>query len=50
MSKIDVFKIICMAIAYYLFSNEFFKFAAEIKGEKISYRIRFLSFLVIYVW
>lgn len=50
MNKTDVIKIICMAIAYYLFSNEFFKFAAEIKGEKISYQFRFFSFFVIYVW
>lgn len=44
------FSIILIAVSYYLFSNEFFKFAAAIKGEKVSYGIRFLSFLLIYVW
>lgn len=43
-------QIILMAVSYYLFSNEFFKFSAEIKGEKVSYRSRFLCFIVIYLW
>lgn len=39
-----------MAIVYYLFSIEFFKFSAEIKGERISFRSHFLCFIIIYIW
>lgn len=44
------FLVVLMAVSYWLFSNEFFKFSAEIKGKKVSFVSRFLSFLVIYVW
>lgn len=39
-----------LAVSYCLFSNEFFKFAAEIKQEKVSYRSRFACFLLVYLW
>lgn len=39
-----------IAVSYYLFSNEFFQFSAEIKEEKVSLKSRFLSFLLIYAW
>lgn len=39
-----------IAVSYYLFSNEFFKFVAAIKAEKIAYRVRFLSFFIVYTW
>lgn len=43
-------QIILVAISYYLFSNEFFRFVADIKREKIAFSVRFLSFFVIYTW
>lgn len=43
-------QIILTAISYFLFSNEFFKFTAEIKEEEISYRSRCVCFLVVYIW
>lgn len=46
----NLIKITLMAIVYYLFSIEFFKFSAEIKGERISYRSHFLCFVIIYIW
>lgn len=50
MNEKDLFKIVIMAVSYYLFSNEFFKFSAEIKGEKLSYQSRIICFLFIYLW
>lgn len=50
MNSKDVIQIILMAIAYYMFSNEFFKFSAEIREKKISYKSRFICFLFIYIW
>lgn len=44
------FQIIETAISYFLFSNEFFKFSAEIKGKTVSFTSRFFSFIIIYVW
>lgn len=41
---------VLIAGSYYLFSNEFFKFVADIKAEKIAYRVRFLSFFIVYTW
>lgn len=46
----NLVKIILVAVSYYLFSNEFFRFTAEIKRQKISFAVRFLSFLIIYAW
>ena len=42
--------IILIAVSYYMFSNEFLKFTAEVKRENVSCSIRFLCFLVVYVW
>lgn len=39
-----------LAVSYYLFSNEFFKFAAEIRQEKVSFRSRFVCFCFVYLW
>lgn len=50
MNSKDVIRIVLTAIAYYMFSNEFFKFASEIKGKKVSYKSRLICFLFIYVW
>lgn len=50
MNSKDVIRIVLTAIAYYMFSNEFFKFSAEIKGKKVSYKSRLICFLFIYVW
>lgn len=46
----DLMHIVLIAISYYLFSNEFFKFTAEIKEEKSSYHSRILCFFLVYVW
>lgn len=46
----DLIRITLIAVSYYLFSNEFFKFSAEIKEERVSYCSRFLCFSFIYVW
>lgn len=50
MTEKNIVQIILTAISYFLFSNEFFKFSAEIKEKKISYRSRCVCFLVVYVW
>lgn len=50
MDYVNLVLIILMAISYYLFSDQFFKFSAEIKEEKISFTARFLSFVLIYAW
>lgn len=46
----NLFPIALIAVSYYLFSNEFFKFAAEIKGERVTYQSRVYCFLFVYVW
>lgn len=43
-------QIMLIAVTYFLFSNEFFKFSAEIKKEKISLRAHFICFLTVYLW
>lgn len=50
MSEKDLIQISLIAVSYYLFGNEFFKFTADIKQEQISGKSRFLCFLIIYVW
>lgn len=51
MNLVDaLIQIILIAVSYYLFSNEFFLFAAEIKKVKISLFARVLSFLMVFVW
>lgn len=51
MSSVEsLIQISLIAISYYLFSNEFFKFLVEIKKVKISYPVRFLSFFIIFIW
>lgn len=42
--------IILIAVSYSLFSNEFFKFSAEIKGERVSFQSRAVCFLLVYMW
>lgn len=46
----NVIQIILIAISYHLFSNEFFKFSSQIKGVKTPYKVRFLSFFIIFIW
>lgn len=46
----DIISIILIAVSYYLFSNEFFKFSAEINEKKVSLPARSFSFLLIYLW
>ncbi|MDO4273270.1 MAG: GGDEF domain-containing protein [Eubacteriales bacterium] len=46
----NLIRIILIAISYYLFSNEFFKFSAEIEDRKVTHTVRFLSFLLVYAW
>lgn len=46
----NLIMITVLAVSYYFFSNEFFKFAAEIKQEKVSYRCRFVCFFFVYLW
>lgn len=50
MDEKSLIQIILTAISYYFFSNEFFKFSAEIKKEKISYQSRFVCFFFVYLW
>lgn len=45
-----IIQIILTGLTYFLFSNEFFSFLAEIKDEKISRFSRFLNFLIVYIW
>lgn len=42
--------IMLIAVSYYLFSNEFFKFSAAIKRKKTSFFVRFIGFLLVYTW
>lgn len=46
----NLIQIILIAVSYYLFSNEFFKFSADVKEIKPSHKVRFLSFFLVYVW
>lgn len=46
----DLILIIVLAISYFFFSNEFFKFSAEIKKEKVSYPTRVVCFFFVYLW
>lgn len=39
-----------LAVSYYFFSDQFFKFAAEIKQEKASFLSRFVCFFFVYLW
>lgn len=50
MSERDLMQLTLIAVSYFLFSNEFFKFSAEIKKEQVSYGPRFLCFSFIYLW
>lgn len=43
-------QIIFIGFAYYLFSNEFFRFASGIKDKHISYVKRIIAFLLVYGW
>lgn len=45
-----LFQIILIAVSYYWFSNEFFKFSSDIKKVKISSAVRFTTFLIVFVW
>lgn len=46
----DVVEILLMAVTYYLFSYEFFEFSAKIEDRKITNKIHFISFLLVYIW
>lgn len=50
MNGSDIIQIVLIAGSYYLFSNEFFQFSAEIKEQKVPYGIRFACFMCIYAW
>lgn len=50
MTERDLVQIVLTAVSYFFFSNEFFKFSAEIKEEKISYRSRCVCFMAVYMW
>lgn len=50
MTERDLVQIVLTAVSYFFFSNEFFKFSAEIKEEKISYRSRCVCFFAVYIW
>lgn len=50
MSVKDLIEITLTAFSYYFFSNEFFKFSAEIKEKRVSYLSRLLGFLFVYFW
>lgn len=50
MNGSDIIQIVLIAGSYYLFSNEFFRFSAEIKGREVPYGIRFACFVCIYAW
>lgn len=46
----DIIQIVLIAGSYYLFSDEFFRFSAEIKGHAVPYGLRFACFACIYAW
>lgn len=46
----SIFQILMMAITYYLFSREFFKFLSKIKSVKPSLMKQLIMFLIVYVW
>lgn len=50
MDEKSLIQIALIAVSYYFFSNEFFKFSAEIKKETVSYRSRFVCFFIVYLW
>lgn len=50
MNERDLIQITLIAVSYFFFSNEFFKFCAEIKKERVSYGPRFICFIFIYLW
>lgn len=50
MKMIFVLDIILVAVSYYLFSNQFFLFAAEIRDHTVSLGKRLLCFLLVYIW
>lgn len=46
----SIMSIILIAVSYYLFSNEFIRFSAAIKGRTTAFFARFIGFLIVYVW
>lgn len=46
----DIIQIVLIAGSYYLFSNEFYRFSAEIKECEVPYGLRFACFACIYAW
>lgn len=46
----SIFQIFMMAITYYLFSREFFKFLSKIKAVKPSFMKQLIMFLIVYIW
>lgn len=46
----DIIRIVLIAGSYYLFSNEFYRFSAEIKEREVPYGLRFACFACIYAW
>lgn len=46
----DIIRIVLIAGSYYLFSNEFYRFSAEIKECEVPYGLRFACFACIYAW
>lgn len=50
MTLYNIIQIIMIAAAYFLFSNEFFKFTAKIKDVKVSVAVNFFASLIVYMW
>lgn len=43
-------QVVLIAISYYLFSQQFFKFAIEISEKELSWSNHFICFIIIYLW
>lgn len=50
MDEKDLIHIFLIAVSYYFFSNEFFKFSASISIKKTSYQSRSVCFFFVYLW
>lgn len=46
----SIILIVLIAVSYFSFSNEFFKFSSEVKKEKVSRLAHFICFTIVYLW
>lgn len=46
----DLIGIILMAVTYYLFSDQFFRFSAKVFDKTITFKKHFLVFIIVYIW